>query len=311
YKERLAAVPGVADLTYANWFGGMYEADRGEFFAQFAVDAESYFRVYPEYVAPPEEMQAFASERASCMIGRKLADRLRKKVGDTIVLKGTIYHGTWTFPIRAIYRGTRKAADETQMFFHYARLDEGLPEAERGAVGIYLLRLDDPAKAGSVSESIDRIYENSAFATKTETESAFALGFVSMMGNVALFVRAIGAAVVFTILLVAANTMMMSARERTREVGVLKAVGFSDRAVAGLLLSEACLLCLVGALVGCGVARFAFLDSAIGSIFPVFEVPWRAVGIGVAIAFVTGLVSGAVPAVAAARLSVATAIRRI
>jgi putative ABC transport system permease protein len=313
YKERILRMEGVSDITWANWFGGNYESDRNEFFAQFAVDPESYLRLYPEYVLTKEDKDTFLERRDSCILGRKLAERLGKKKGDTLVLKGSIYAGTWDFEIVGLYQGAEDKTDETNMFFHWARLDLSQAEAIQGYCGIYIVRIDDPTAAADVSKRIDDDFESGAFATRTETERAFALSFVSMLGNVALLLRSIGAAVVFTILMVAANTMMMATRERTAEIGVLKAIGYPNRTVFFLILGEALILSLVGGGLGTGIARslFDFLDFDFFGFLPYFRCPWIVVVEGMVLAVITGLVSGVPPAWRAARLPVADSIRRV
>jgi putative ABC transport system permease protein len=313
YRERILKVPGVKDIAFANWFGANYEADKSLFFAQFACDAENYLRLYPEYDLPPDEKKAFLAERKACILGKDIAEKLHKKVGDTLVLTGTIYYGTWEFIVRGIYKGTKAVADQSTMLFHYEYLDESRSENEKGEVGIYLLQLEDPTQASVVSARVDEVYKNSAYATLTETERAFNLEFVSMMGNVSFLLRSIGAAVVFTILMVAANTMMMAARERTAEVGILKTLGFPDRSIFLVMTVEAVAIAVLGGLLGCLGAKLLFEGVRFnpGGMFPVFYVPWAAVVVGLVIALVTGIVSGLMPGVSAARMPVALSLRKV
>lgn len=310
YLEKIRAVPGVKDLTHQSWFGGTYEPDERLFFAQFAVEPESYLRVFSDYVTPPEQAKAFLADRKGCLLGARLARRIGKGPGDSVVITGTIYPGAWEFNVSGIFDGKDSAADEMRMLFHYDCLNEGRDAKVQGLVGVFPILLDDPARAADVSAAVDRLFENSPYATRTETERAFRLGFVQMLGNVALFLRAIGAAVVFTILLVSANTMVMAARERIPETGVLKTLGFSDRALFVLFLGEALALALLAGLVGCAGARLvqAPLSEALGSVLQDFQVPWGVMARGMLLALATGLVSGIAPARAAARLTVADAL---
>lgn len=310
YLGKIRAIPGVSDLTHQSWFGGNYEADKRLFFAQFAVDPESYLRVFPDYVTSPDEAKAFLADRKGCLLGARLARRLGKRPGDRVVITGTIYPGAWEFNVSGIFVGKDSSADEVRMLFHYDYLNEGRAEAAQGLVGVFPILIDDPGRAADVSRAVDRLFENSPYATRTETERAFRLGFVQMLGNVALFLRAIGAAVVFTILLVSANTMVMAARERIPETGVLKTLGFSDRTLAALFLGEALGLSLLAGIVGCAAARLsqAPLGEALGSVLQDFKVPWGVMVRGMGLALATGLVSGIAPARAAARLSVADAL---
>ncbi|MGQ0613666.1 MAG: ABC transporter permease [Planctomycetaceae bacterium] len=313
YRDRIARVDNVKDLTYANWFGGVYEARKEEFFGQFAVEAESYLRIHPEYRLGEEARATFLRERNACLLGRKLAVRLGKREGDMLVLKGSIFAGQWEFVVRGVFEVPADGTNENQMFFHWAYLDEGRDAARRGQVGILITQLADPSRAAATSAAIDAQFESSAAATRTETERAYRLGFFSMYGNVTFLLRAIGAAVVFTILLVGANTMMMSARERTAEVGTLKTIGFPDRTVFLLAMAEASFISLVGGALGCGLALqlLGGPGNFLGGIFPGFRVSPATVLIGMALSLATGLVSGFVPAFSAARLRAADALRRI
>jgi len=260
YRGRLAQLPEVTGVTWANWFNGVYQ-DPKNFFAQFAVDAPTFFALYPECVIPPAGLAAFESERTACIVGRKLAKKYGWKVGDRIPLEGTIYPGRWEFTLRAIYTGKTEDVDENTMFFRWDYLNESLPEGRRDQVGIYYLRLRSPDLAARVSRAVDGMFENSNAPTRTETEKAFQLGFISMLGNVRLLLFLIGSAIVFAIMLVTVNTMMMTFRERTSEVGVLKTIGFSDTMVLNLVAGEAMLVALLGGVIGCGLAVLVSLDD--------------------------------------------------
>jgi putative ABC transport system permease protein len=309
YGNRLAGVDGVKAVTWANWFGGQYVNPRN-FFAQFAVDAKSYFPMYPEWQVPPDQLAAFMQERTAAVAGQGLMERFGWRLGQTITLQGTIFPGDWDFTIRAVYTPSNPSAGDQNFFFHYDYL---LERTERQVTpGWFQLQLADPAQAPSVSQRIDDLFRNSSAPTKTETERAFQAGFVTMWGNVAFLVRAIGTAVFFAILFVAANTMMMAARERVNEVAVLKTLGFGDRLLATLVLVEAATVTLVGGGLGILGAKLLFAStSAISTILPGFTVTWGTVGLGLGIAATLGLVSGAVPAWQAGRLSVIEALRHV
>lgn len=308
YYEKLRAVPGVKNVSWANWFGGIYR-DPKDFFAQFAAHA-AYFDLYPELVVPEHQMQAFMAERTAAIAGRKLMERFGWKLGQTVTLRGTIYPGEWPFTIRGVYTATNPAMQEDAMFFHYEYLEERFPQ--RVQPNWYVLELNDPALAASVAKTIDDMFRNSPAATRTETERAFQTSFVTMYGNVGFLLNAIGMAVFFAILLVGADMMMMAARERTAEVAVLKTLGFGNGLLFGLVVTEALVITLSGALLGVGGAKVLFdlSDFNAAGFLPGFHVRWSTVTLGLLLAALLGVVSSIVPAWRAARLPVAQALRR-
>lgn len=310
YYERLRAADGVRSVTWANWFGGIYINEQN-FFAQFAVDAETYLPMYASDLAiPGEQLETFMAERTAALVGRGLMERFGWRLGQTITLQGTIFSGDWDFTIRAVYTPTDPSFGDQMFFFHYDYLLEG---TNRGIIpGWYIVRLDDPERAAAVSERIDLMFENSSNPTKTETEQAFNADFVTMWGNIGFLVRAIGTAVFFAILLVAANTMMMAARERIHEVAVLKTLGFTDGLLFGLVLAEALVISTVGGLLGVVGAKLLFGPAnPVNMFIPGFSVYWTTMALGLGTAVVLGLVSGFVPAWQAMRLSVVQALRRV
>src|SRR5829696_4261009 len=251
YAQRLKSVPNVEAVTWANWFGGKY-GDGKKFFATFAIEPESYLKMYPEIQIAEEEKQAFLRERSSAVIGEGLVRAFGWKVGDNVTLQGTIFPGDWTFTIRGIYHPTLKEYGDDSFMFHYQYLYE--KEPDRVTPGWFIMKVDDPNAAPVVAKTIDDQFRNSTAPTKTGTEKAFAAGWASMWGNVKLLMSTIGMAVVFAILLVTANAMMMNQRERTSEVAVMKTVGFSDRRVFGLIIIEAAVISLTGSAIGLGAA---------------------------------------------------------
>ncbi len=239
-------------MSWATWFGGIY-IDERNFFAQFAVDPRRYFDIYPEYRLAPEEKDTFRRERTACIVGEKLARKYGFRKGDQITLRGTIFPGTWDFTVCGIARPATPDLDTNWLLFNGEYLNERM--GDFGQVGTYVLKLADPDRAGEVARVVDATFANSAAETKTETEKAFQLGFITMLGNIQAVIYAVGTAIVIAIILVSMNTMMMAARERTREIAVLKALGFTDRAVVALVLAESLLITLVGGLLGAGLAR--------------------------------------------------------
>ncbi|MCE9627816.1 MAG: FtsX-like permease family protein, partial [Candidatus Eisenbacteria bacterium] len=255
------------------------------------------------------KLAAYYLERTACVVGEKLLLKKGWKLGQTITLAGTIFPGNWEFTIRAVYRAKKKSFGDETMFFHYKYLSEkGMGGQE--AVGTYVLELTDPSQANAVLRAVDSQFENAAPATLTETEQAFQAGFVSMYGNVPFVLRVIGLAIVFSILLIAANTMMTSIRERTSEIGVLKTLGFTDGQVFGMIVLEAAVITLGGGLLGALGAKFAVEGRSLGFL-PPLSVYWATVITGVSIAVAIGAVSGLIPALQASRLRIVDALRRV
>lgn len=310
HRSWLSTVPGVRRVTWGNWFHGVYR-DRRDFFPSFAVDVDNYFDVYPEMVVPEDQKQAFMRERTAALVGTGLIERFGWRLGQTINMTSLIYSPdrAWPFTIRAVYTPLPGWTDEA-FYFHYDYLFEMVDWVQPGW---YVLELEDPSAAATVAATIDRHYENSRFSTRTETERAFQAGMVSMFGNVGLLMNAVGIAVFFAILLVAANAMMMAARERVSEVAVLKTLGFSDRLLFGLVLAEAAAITGSGGLLGVLLAKVLFEGTGFQGMgfLPGFEVKLATAALGMLIAIVLGLISGLVPAWQAARLPVARTLRRV
>jgi putative ABC transport system permease protein len=313
YRTRLAATPGVSGVSWAQWFGGVYINERN-FFAQFAIDAESYLPLYPEIVLPEEQRQAFLREQTAALVGRGLVERFGWRLGQTINLRGTIFQPgeDWPFTIRAIYDSGAAGFPDNTMYFHYRYLEQAFG-GDFGEAGTFVVGIEDPARAADIAAAIDQSYENSASATRTETESAFNLGFIGLYGNIGFFLNTIGMAVVFAILMVAANTMAMSARERIPEVAVLKTLGFTDGSIFGLVLAEAFVIAFLGTALALGGAallfnlrNFDFFDFV-----PGLTVAGRTVALSLGIALLLALASGFVPARAASRLNVVEALRHV
>ncbi|MCX6594743.1 MAG: ABC transporter permease, partial [Acidobacteria bacterium] len=246
YKQRIKQVPGVAALYTSMWFGGTYKDDRDQrnFFARFAVEPEDFFKVQTDLKMPEEQKLAFMRERTACIVGTKLAEKFGFKLGDRIVLKGDIFPGNYELTVRGIY----DSVDDTEtLFFNLDYLYQSLPVARRDFAGTFNILVASKEQTGEVSRTVDEMFKNAPVQTRTETEQAFLLSFVGFLGNVKAIVFAICAAVTFTILLVSANTMAMSVRERVREVGIMKTLGFTQGALLGILLGEAMAISLMGA----------------------------------------------------------------
>jgi putative ABC transport system permease protein len=310
YQDRLLKVPGVKQVAFANWFGGVYQ-DEKNFFPQFAISTETFRDMYPELKVPDDQWQAFVADREGAIAGEKTAKKFGWKVGDRIPIRGTFIPGTWEFNLRGIYKGTRQADDTTQFWFHWKYFDERKP-FQKGIVGWYTLRIDDPGKATEIIKAIDSQFANSPWETKTDTEKSFAAGWVKQFGNIQFLILTIGGVVFFTLLLVTGNTMAIAVRERISELAVLKAIGYSDNFVLFLVLTESLLVALVGGVLGVGLAKaFTLLGDPTGGLLPIFFLPAKAVVGGLLAAFVVGIVAGMLPAVSASRLRVVEALRRV
>jgi len=310
YQERLRQIDNVTEATFATWFGGIYQEPKN-FFPQFAIDTESYRRMFPEFQIADDQWQAFLADREGAVVGRVTADRFEWKVGDRIPLQGTIWTGTWEFNIRAIYEGSRAGDDESQFWFHWKYLEESRPWG-KGSVGWYTVKVDDPDNSVAVSKAIDQTFANSAYETSTETEQAFAAGFAKQIGNIRMLIMSIGAVVLFTLLLVTGNTMAMAVRERVPELGVLKTLGFGDKTVLSLVLAESLVISLVGGILGVGLAKlFTLGGDPTGGMLPVFYLSNGEMLLGIAIALLVGLAAGSIPALTAMNLRIVDALRRV
>lgn len=310
YANRLEAVPGVEQVTWANWFGGRY-GDGKRFFGNFAVDAESYLDMYPEIVLPADQREAFIREKNSAIVGVRLLDVFGWRLGQDVTLQGTIFPGDWTFTIRGVYTVSDKVINDDMMMFHHEYMDERIGRA--GIAGWYVLKISSPDQAAQIGKSVDDLFRNSSSPTKTGTEQEFNASFATMWGNVGLLMNTIGLAVVFAILLVTANAMMMSARERTGEIAVLKTIGFTDRMLFTLTMLEAGAITVVGAVTGLGAAKALYKGTNFNAagFLPGFDVTVGTLVTGLGIALALMLASGLVPAVRAARLPVVQALRHV
>jgi putative ABC transport system permease protein len=314
YKARMERIPGVAVAVHQTWFGGVYQ-DPKNFFMQCPVVPEEFMSVFPEFLLPPDQMKAWLETRTGAVVGRNTAERFGWKIGDKIPIQSPIWgRRTWEFDLVGIFDGAKKGTDTTGMFFRYDYFDEFRQANNwgQGLVGWYTIRIQDPERAAEVARLVDAEFENSPAETKTEPEGAFIQGWASQIGNIALIVAGILGAVFFTILLVTGSTMSQAVRERIGELGVLKAIGFSNAWVFGLVLAESCLLALLGGGLGLGAAwLITSRGDPTGGLLPLFYLRPIDVVIGAAIALALGLLTGLFPALQATRLRVAEALRRM
>jgi len=315
YAQKIRQVPGVAGITWANWFGGVYVTERN-FFAQFAIDAASYLELYPEILLPPEERKAFLVDRRGAIVGRKLADQYGWKVGDQIPLRGTIFPGTWSFNLRGIYDGADRTTDQSTMYFHWQYLNEVLKQKyprRADQTGVFIVGIRDPQQAAAISAAVDATFRNSLAETLTETEKAFQLGFIAMTEAILLAIQAVSFVVIVIIMAVMANTMAMTARERSAEYATLKALGFGNGFVAGLIVAESVGIALLGGLAGIALTfpvAGAFAD-AMGTLFPIFYVSDETVLMQLAAALLVGTLAAGLPAWHAARVRIVDGLRAV
>jgi len=314
YESRIEQVGGVEDAVYQTWFGGIYQKP-SNFFAQMPVKPDEYLDMYPEFRLPPEQREAWLNTRSGAIAGRGIAERFGWKIGDRIPINATVWTRkggelTWEFDLVGIYDGAEKGTDTTQFLFRYDFFDESR-QFGQGMVGWYTVRVTDPDRAAEIAAAIDAEFANSPYETKAEPEGAFLQGFANQIGDVGFIMMSIIAAVFFTILLVAGNTMAYAVRERTSELAVLKAVGFTDGGVLGLVLGESFLLTILGGGLGLGLAwsLVSMGDPTSGSL-PVFFIPMQDLVVGVGLILVMALLAGILPALQARRLRISDALRR-
>ena len=315
YEARIRQVKGVEEVTVFQYFGGIYKDSRDmkNYFARFAVDPAKYFAVSPDRRIPEDQKRAFIAERSACVVGLGLAQRLNIHVGDRITLVGDIFPVTLEMTVRGIYENPN---DDGGLLFNYEYLRESMAKKfnrQLDQVGMFILRAESPEAVPRVIETIDEMFANSPSETKTETEKAFSLGFLSYLGDVKMMLISVCAALTFTILLVSANTMAMSVRERVREVGILKTLGYSPQAVLGIMLSESVLIALTGGILGLGIATA--IISAMRHVPIMFvslktlAVPLWVLGGSLLLAVAVGVASSFVPAWNASRRPITTCLR--
>ena len=315
YEGRIRAVEGVTAITHANWFGGIYQ-DPSNFIANFAVDPESYLAMYPEFVLPEEQKQAWFANRTGAIVGIDTARRFGWKVGDRVPLQGTIYRkpddSPWEFTIDGIYDSSLVGTDKTQFFFHYKYLNETISQNfGRDQVGWYIVKVADPAAADDVAKRMDALFANSPAETKTATEKAFVADFAKQVGDIGAIMTVIAAVVILFILFVAGNAMAQSIRERTNELAILKTLGFNDRKVLGMVLIESTLVAVLGGALGLGLAWVVIAQGdPTGGFLPIFHFPPEDVVLGVVLVVALGVLAGMVPALQASRLRIVDALRR-
>jgi putative ABC transport system permease protein len=313
YRDKILRIPGVAYVTHDNWFGGVYQ-DEKNFFPQFVIDPENQRQVFPELIVPDDQWNAFLKDRTAAIAGAETAARFHWKVGDRIPIKTTLYGGgSWEFNLVGIYHGARPQDDETQFWFQWDYFEERVPASVKGQTGWYTLRVKSIDDSVRVAKTIDDEFANSPYETRTQTESAFQANWAKQTGNISFLILAIGTVVFLTLLLVTGNTMAISVRERIGELGVLKAIGFSDLTVLFFVLAESLVIALVGAALGLGLAVFAvpILSKLLNGLLPRLLLDPSVLVTGLFTAIVVGIIAGLLPGISAMRMRVVNALRRV
>jgi putative ABC transport system permease protein len=313
YRDKILRIPGVKVITHNNWFGGTYIEEKN-FFPQFVIDPENQRQVFPELIVPDDQWNAFLKDRQGAIAGVQTAERFHWKIGDRIPIKTTLYGGgAWEFNLVGIYHGKRPQDDETQFWFQWDYFEEKIPQVVKGQIGWYILRVDNPDDAPRIAKAIDSEFMNSPNETKTETESSFAANWVKQFGNIQFLILSIGTVVFFTLLLVTGNTMAISVRERTSELAVFKAIGYSDRFVLFFVLAEALAIALIGGGLGLTLAFVSMpvLARALSGMLPSIVLAPSMLLFGFVTAILVGILSGLLPGLGAMRLRVVNALRRV
>jgi putative ABC transport system permease protein len=314
YRDKIASVPGVEEVTFSNWFQGVY-IDKNQFFARLAVDANTIFDVYPEFVLTPKEITDFKKEKNSCVIGEKIARQYNLKIGDVMTIEGDIYPGRWDFVIRGIYKPKYKTTDATQMMFHWDYVDDRMREempGREGDVGWYVIKISDPSRSAKISEEIDALFKNSPAETKTETERAFQQGFLAATSAIVTSMNVLSFVIIGIIMLVLANTMIMAARERTREYAVFKTLGFSAKHLVGLIMGESLFMALLGGGLGLLITFplvNGFAEFIPKGFFPVFQIEPITVILAISAALIIGVAAALFPIQRALRTRIVDGFR--
>ena len=313
YANRVRAVPGVRAVGWQNWFGGIYQDDRNQI-TTFAVDVPTFFDLYTEYRLTDAQRKAWEDDRAGAIVGKAVAERFGWKVGDKIPLRSNIWtqkngSTSWDLNISAIFDASN--GDNSSVYFHYDYFNESRSFG-KDTIGLVNVRIKDPQQAGEIARTIDAMFANSSTETKTSTEKAFIQGFANQMGNIGALVSAVAIAVFFTMLLVTANTMGQSIRERISEIGVMKTLGFSGLTVTSLVFAESLLITAIGGAIGLALAAMASsgLAQALQQYFPTLGVPAGTYLIGSVLIVVLGGLAAAIPCAQAWRLKIVDALRK-
>lgn len=307
HEQRIRAIPGVAQVSAWTWFAGVYK-DPKNFFARFSCDADTIFDIHKDWNMPPEQLAAFKQQRTGCAIARKIADQYNIKLGDRVTIVGDIYPVTLEMTCVGIFS---HPPNTECMIFHREYVSELLPKTSvnRDSVGTYAILASSPDQVPAIAKAIDTMFENSPYPTRTESEKEFGRSFLAFLGNIKLFLGAISAAVTFTILLVSANTVAMAVRERTREMGILRTLGYTPGEILQLVLGEAVVISLIGGLLGLGLGTLLAKALATTGAFGFRGMGWQAAVFVLCVSALVGLIAALAPAMIASRKNVVESLR--
>ena len=318
YVDNIRQLPGIKQTTWANWFGGKDPRRPDEFFSTLAVDPPSFFEVYSEMSVPPADMAKWKEDRRGAIIGDVLARKLGVKVGDKVTLQGTIFPGDWEFNVDGIYVATQKSVDRSQLLFHWAYLNESLPERNKDLVGWIISRIDNPSQSADLTVAVDKLFDEKDVQTTTMSERSMNNSFMAAFSAILTALNIVSVIILLIMMLILGNTIAMGVRERTREYGVLRALGFSPKHVATFVIGEALTIGVLAGVLGCalsypvvqlGMGRW--LEENMGSFFPYFRVSAETALFAALLSVLLGAVSAIIPAMQASRLTIIDALRRV
>ena len=318
YVDNIRQLPGIKQTTWANWFGGKDPRRPDEFFSTLAVDPPSFFEVYSEMSVPPADMAKWKEDRRGAIVGDVLARKLGVKVGDKVTLQGTIFPGDWEFNVDGIYVATQKSVDRSQLLFHWAFLNESLPERNKDLVGWIISRIDNPSQSADLTVAVDKLFDEKDVQTTTMSERSMNNSFMATFSAILTALNIVSVIILFIMMLILGNTIAMGVRERTREYGVLRALGFSPKHVATFVIGEALTIGVLAGALGCalsypvvqlGMGRW--LEENMGAFFPYFRVSLETPGVAALLSVLLGAVSAIIPAMQASRLTIIDALRRV
>jgi putative ABC transport system permease protein len=318
YAEDIRQIPGVKDVAYANWFGAKDPKHKDEFFGSIAVEPADILKVYDEIIVPPEQVKSWTENRRGVLVGDAVAKKYGWKVGDRLVLQGTIYPGDWEFEISGIYTSKRATVDRSTVWLQWKYLNESQPPRLQDQVGWIMARVDKAGNAAAIAKAIDKKFEERDIQTLSMDERAFQSSFLGMLSTILDAIQYVSIVILIIMALILGNTIAMGVRERTQEYGVLRAIGFLPRHIVMFILSESLVLGAVGGTIGLGIAYFfvngvfgPFVEENFGAFFPFFRVSPSVAAMAFGLALILSLVAALIPARQAARLEVVSALRRV